>query len=414
MSTRHLQNYLQPGAQVGEFVVENVLPEGKGGMATVFVGKPRYLREELPEKVAVKVSLPENQKFLNHEVLFLKRLEHRHVVRIYPLPKSGKRDLAITTLKTVGQVYYYAMEYLPGGTLRSLLEGQPNYRLSLFQAITIGRQLIAALEHMHKQRIINLDIKPENILFRPRYQPWFSYASPDAVLCDFGAARAVNEPGLGDRLGSPNYLSPEQIIEASSKTDVTDVGYRADIFLLGIVLYEMVTGKRPFQHPGETIDSQFTPAPPHELVAGVSQKFSQLIMKALEKDPARRFQSASEMRQALETMPRGVYWSGLPRITVPFLFTVLLATAVYGFGPQLPSTPMTLTATTTHSVTMPQTITQTPAIATPTATKMAVSVTPTTVSRPTVTLAPSRTATFTPRPTATPTMTPDMPATPEF
>jgi serine/threonine protein kinase len=312
-------------------------------------------------------------------------------------------------LKEIGQVYYYAMEYLPGGTLRTLLEEQPDRRLSLFKTVTIGRQIAAALEHIHNQKVINLDIKPENILFRPQRRRWFSYAISEAVLCDFGAARAIGEPGFGDKIGSLSYLSPEQIKETKAKSDV---GYRSDIFLLGIVLYEMTTGKRPFEHPGETIDPQFVPVPPHELIPGVPQKFSRLIMKALAKDVTHRFQSASEMRQALESVPRGIYWSGLPRVTVPFFFTLLLATAVYGIGPQLPAVPLVTTATPTitHTVTMTKTII--PASAT--AATVMVPATSTTVAMPTVTLAPSRTATFTPRPTATPTMTPDEPATPEF
>jgi serine/threonine protein kinase len=402
MSTLQLQAYLQPDAYVGEFIVEKTLPEGKGGMAIVFIGRPRYQHESMPKQVAVKVSLTENQKYLNHEVLFLKRFNHPHVIQMYPLPKSGKRDLAITTLAQIGQVYYYAMEYLPGGTLRTLLKQRS--RLSVFEILTVGRQLAWALEHIHSHKIINLDIKPENILLRPPRRSWFRYAFPEAVLCDFGAARAIDGPGLGSLVGSPSYLSPEQVQEMSQNAPRNLADYRSDLFVLGILLYEMTTGQLPFDNMGLIRDPSYRPVPPAQLRPNIPDSLSQVIMRALAKDPVNRFQSASEMRLALEAVPQGIYWRGIPKIAASFVFMLLFAGVVYIIGPSLPlPTIGTATATATHTAIVTKTATQIPATATPTL----VTLTPTTTRKPTVTPAPTRTPTSTPRPTARPTSTPD-------
>ena len=208
------------------------------------------------------------------------------------------------------------------------------------------------------------------------------------------------------KVGSPNYLSPEQMQETNRHSDV---GYRSDLFLLGILLYEMVTGKLPFEYPYQTIDPSYSPVLPSELISGLSQKLDQIIMKALAKNPTERFQSASAMRQALETVPCGVYWRGLPQITAPFFFFALLfAAAVYVVRPLPiilpPKTPTaTLTVTATSRVTeIPTTTTATLAPLTPTMTPYS-----------TVTRAPTRTPTGTPRPTAVPTTTPAHSPTPQ-
>jgi serine/threonine protein kinase len=405
MNVSALHTYLQPGVRVDDFIIEKMLPEGKGGMALVFIGRPRHPYPGLPEHVAVKMTSAgmENwQSFLKHEVLYLNRFDHPHVVRIFPKPRSNRRDLTVTDLD-LGQgerirVYYYVMEYLSGGTLRALLKKR--HKLDLFETVTIGQQLATALEYIHSHKIINLDIKPDNVLFRATRRRWFRYALPETVLCDFGASRVVGEPDLGIKVGSPNYLAPEQVLENSNKSDVD---YRTDLFLLGILLYEMVTGQLPFTDTWQTIDPDFVPLPPSRLNTRTPERLEQLIMKALAKNPAHRFQSASEMRQALAAMPTGIYWRGLPRATAPFFFSVLLATAVFALRPlSIPVGP-TPTASPTATLTIMHTGTAIPVSATPT---VATS-TPTVTQNPTVTRQPTRTPTSTPRPTAVPTATPD-------
>lgn len=405
MSTQQLQIYLRPGAQVGEFTVASPLPAGKGGMAMVFIGQPRYPHDDIPNRVAVKVSLSEDQNFLKHEVLFLKRFNHPHVVRMYALPRGRQYDLAIADLKEVGRVYYYAMEHLPGGTLRALLERQPRNRLDLLEIVTIGRQIASALEHIHSQKIINLDIKPENILFRPGRRRWFRADTPEAVLCDFGAARAVGEPGLGIVVGSPSYLSPEQVQEMASNAPKNLAEYRSDLFALGILLYEMATGQVPFENLGLIVDPEFAPIPPKQLRPDLPDELNGLIMKAVAKEPARRFQSAQEMEQALAAIPTGFQWRGLWQIFFALLVVLFFVGTVYAFAPYFPSFPeaasrQTETATPTFTLTHTATATITTTI-TPTLSPA----TPTATIRATVTPAPTRTITPTPRPSATPTAT---------
>lgn len=408
MGLLDLHTCLQPGDRVGDFVVEELLPEGKGGMATVFIGRPRFPVDDIPERVAVKVSLPDRkenwQSFLKHEVQFLSKFNHPHVIQMYPQPKSRKRDLAVADLelKQVGRVrvYYYAMEYISGGTLRVQLKQRR--RLTAFEVVTIGRQLASALEYIHSHKVVNLDIKPENVLLRTPRRRWLRYAVPEAVLCDFGASRIMDAPGLGIKIGSPNYVSPEQLQETSARSDV---GYRSDLFLLGVLMYETVTGKLPFEHPWQTMDPSYSPVPPSQLI-DLSQKLDEVIMKALAKNPAHRFQSASEMRQALEAVPRGLYWRGLPQVAAPLFFSVLLAAAIYATRPILISP----TETSTPTVTITSTVTQALLTATPTLTP--IPSTPTMTQYPTVTRAPTRTPTFTPTPTKIPTATPDAQPTP--
>ncbi len=405
MNVPALNAYLQPGVRVDDFVIEQILPEGKGGMALVFIGRPRHPYPGLPERVAIKMTWAgtENwQSFLKHEVLYLNKFDHSHVVRIYPKPKSNRRDLTVTDLDLGHgeriRVYYYVMEYLSGGTLRALLKKRQ--KLDLFETVIIGQQLAAALEHVHSHKIINLDIKPDNVLFRPPQRRWSKYAMPEAVLCDFGASRVVGEPDLGIKVGSPNYLAPEQVLENSNKSDVD---YRTDLFLLGILLYEIVTGQVPFTETWQTVDPDFVPPPPSCLNARTPECLEQLIMKALAKNPAHRFQSASEIRQALAAVPTGVYWRGLPQAAATFFFSVLLVTAVFALRPLSIPVSATPTASPTATLTIMHTGTATRVSATSTVTIG----TPTTTQNPTVTRSPTRTPTSTPRPTAVPTTTPD-------
>jgi eukaryotic-like serine/threonine-protein kinase len=406
MSNSGLYNYLKPGAWVGEFIVIEPLPQGAGGMATVCLAKPRHAQGNVPDRVALKISLPEHQNFLKHEARFLQQLNHPHVVRAYPLPKSQPHHvLANVALRDIGQVYYYAMEYLGGDTVRARLDHRK--RLSVYEAVTIACQLASALEHCHGCRIINLDIKPDNILFRQRRR--FGWDLSDAVLCDFGVARSLVEPGLGIAIGSIPYLSPEQVREMGTNTPKNLADQRSDIFSLGVLLYEMITGAVPFENIALVADAQSTPIPPSKLVRTVSPQLNEVILKALAKDPAHRFQSAEEMRQALQAVPRGLYWRGMAQVTTQFLVPAMLIGGVLTFWQAVPPVPPSVEAGTATQVTVTAGIIDT---VTPTMTLAPTVTLTTTSSRSTATLAPTRTATPTPRPTFTPTRTPEASATP--
>ncbi len=266
---------------------------GTGGMATVYRVRHLHLQEEVAIKV-VSGRLVEDQNFVERfktEAVITRKLRHPNAVRLddFDLTDDGRP--------------FIVMELVHGKSLRQFL--QEGGWLAPERAADIARQAALALDAAHQMGIVHRDIKPENLLL---------IAQPDGGLLvkvvDFGIAK-VNEgpsqPGgtatkTGIVLGTPRYLSPEQ---ARGKRGA-EVDGRADLYALGVVLYEMLTGRVPFD-----ADTPFdlllhhigtAPVPPHQAspALGISQAMSQLVMKALEKDPALRFQSGAEMAAALE------------------------------------------------------------------------------------------------------------------
>lgn len=412
---------LEPGAKIGPFIIERHLPDGQGGMASVYLAKmrDRFQNTSLPERVALKVSFAEYHDFLKQETGYLQHLQHPHIVQIYPLPNwGGQSRYLANTATTTRQVYYFAMEYLSGGSLAELLEKKG--RLSARRSVVIARQIASALDHMHQQQIVNLDIKPNNILFRRRRGDWFRADSPQAVLCDFGIARWVGQPGLGLRVGTPPYLSPEQVAEMGRNSSLT-TDYRSDIFLMGILLYEMLTGQEPFDdNIGLIGNPAYMPPPPSQKVSGIPAALDDIIMRALAKQMSDRYQSAKEMLADLEKIrlgpDLGLAGRWLLAGMVPSIVAVSLGWAVLSGAAPWPPNPdatptpaptvITVTSTATNTVIPSPTFTLTPEPTdTPTLT-----VSPTPILSPTVTPAPTRTPTPTRPP---PTFTPTSPPTPE-
>jgi len=251
---------------------------GSGGMATVYLAHD--LKHE--RQVAVKVLRPElaaalgSERFLR-EIRITANLNHPHIL---PLHDSAEADGFL----------YYVMPYIEGETLRSRLnrEGQ----LPLDDALQVTREVAAALSHAHSHDVIHRDIKPENVLL----------SAGEAVVADFGIARAITEAGgerltdTGLSLGTPEYMSPEQ-----ATGGVVDA--RTDIYSLGAVLYEMVTGEPP--QTGATVQAVLVkllsqpPMQPRVLRDSVPEATDHAIMKALAKVPADRFDSAGEFATAL-------------------------------------------------------------------------------------------------------------------
>ena len=246
---------------------------GKGAMSTVYLA----LQETLDRQVAVKVlssTLADDpifsQRFVK-EARIIGKLDHPHIVTILD---AGH----------VNDHYYIAMEYLEAGSLRDRIKAG----LTPEQAVAILCQIAQALGRAHQQHCIHRDIKPANILFR----------DPDtAVLTDFGIAKNLQDKtqltAVGWRLGTPNYMSPEQTL---AKT--TDA--RSDLYSLGVVFYEMLTGTRPFQgsdafeialkHVKEPL-----PALPEAL-----GRFQPVLNRLLAKDPNDRFASTEELVEAVQ------------------------------------------------------------------------------------------------------------------
>jgi len=407
MSSEELDKLL-PGTIVGPYRIVRGF-RGRAGMARVFEVEVRekYRRPGFPIRMAMKVAKPDHQAALSAEADYLSRFDHPNVVRIFPILGYHRPVYAARGDFPFGQGWYYTMELLTGGSLyyhlcrpttltgmiRPLADGE-EHPLHLLQAVGIARQLAAALEHIHQRFVINLDVKPGNVLFRQRRFRYLQSSVPQAVLCDFGIARDLRYPRTG-LLGvaTPEYVSPEQALETGRRGQPVDV--RTDIFSLGIVLYEMITGRLPFESIALIIDSQYHPVPPRQIRPSIPPALEEITLRALEKDPNRRFQTASEIRAALERVPVPPDWNAWGRrALVGGTAAVVLLMGGWGLshiGEVTPTPPATVTVT--------ENPTAVPPLVEPSPT-----CTPAPV-RPTSTPAPTKTPTPTPRP-VTPTPSP--------
>lgn len=251
---------------------------GSGGMSIVYKARCSLLHRY----VAVKILRPE---FTSDEV-FIKKfrqesqaaasLSHQNIVSIY--------DVGID-----GDTHYIVMEYIKGKTLKQLIRDKR--RLEPAHAADVARQICKALVHAHKNHIVHRDIKPHNILVTK---------DGTAKVTDFGIARAVTSSTVtntGSVIGSVHYFSPEQARGGY-------IDEKSDLYSLGIVLYEMVTGKVPFE--GESPISialkhiQETVVPPADIIEGIPSGLEQIIMKATQKEPTNRYETALEMLVDLE------------------------------------------------------------------------------------------------------------------
>jgi TolB-like protein/Tfp pilus assembly protein PilF len=282
---------------------------GSGGMATV------YLAEDLKHhrQVAIKVLRPELAATLGperfvREIEIAANLNHPHIL---PLHDSGEADGFL----------FYVMPYVEGETLRERMnrEGQ----LPLDDALQITREVAAALSYAHTNDVIHRDIKPENVLL----------SAGEAVVADFGIARAITAAGgehlteTGISIGTPTYMSPEQGAGSG------ELNARSDIYSLGCVLYEMLSGDAPYtaSTPQAVIAKKLSEPTPRISVVreSVPTGIEAALTKALAKTPADRFQTASAFAEALtpETATRVGRWHRPWRTVTVAVVGVLLAAA---------------------------------------------------------------------------------------
>lgn len=274
------------GATLGAWRLESVL--GQGAAATVYRARPVFGdHSSTGEVAAVKVldpvaaANPRVRAGFQQEAQILLRLRHPSIVRVYD---SGAQD---------GRIYI-AMALITGPNLEEML--QQSRRLGETPAIDIAAAVAWALAAMHQQHIIHRDIKPSNILI--------DEGSRRPILFDFGAAIDLNvsQPTPGIVYGTPAFVSPEQ-----ARGDATIDG-RADIYSLGVTLYRMLAGRKPFYGERMELLRQHIEDPPEPPSAFgyISPELERIVLKALEKRPEDRFQTAEEMAQHLEAARNSV------------------------------------------------------------------------------------------------------------
>ncbi|MGI8586975.1 MAG: protein kinase domain-containing protein [Chloroflexia bacterium] len=259
----------------GRYELQGVL--GGGGMALVY----RALDRVLNRIVAVKIlreqyaSDPTFQQRFTREAQSAAGLSHPNIVSVYDVGTDG--DLP-----------YIVMELVPGITLRDLLARDG--RLPVDQAVEVAAGILSALEYAHRNGLIHRDIKPGNVLITP---------SGAVKVVDFGIAKSASDlslTGAGMALGTAAYFSPEQARGEAARV-------QSDIYSLGVTLYEMLTGRPPFESDSDvgTAYKQINeaPIPPRRLNPTIPAQLEAIVLRALAKNPAARFGSAGEMEQAL-------------------------------------------------------------------------------------------------------------------
>ncbi|MBQ1244574.1 MAG: serine/threonine protein kinase, partial [Clostridia bacterium] len=256
---------------------------GKGGSACVYKATDVILQREVALKILEddKNEYRINSRSFETEVKAIARLSHPNIVNVFDISMDGS-------------VKYIVMEYVEGITLSAYLKHKKV--LSANEALSCARQVLRALKEAHEKGIVHRDIKPQNIMIMKNGQ---------IKVADFGIARLPDKDSFAmeDRsIGTVHYISPEQARGNS-------VDARSDLYSLAIVLYEMLTGTRPFEAPSssDVIMMQVTDTPtrPSEINPEISKELDLIIMRALSKRPENRYESALDMLRALERVTLG-------------------------------------------------------------------------------------------------------------
>ena len=266
------------GSQFGRYEIQATL--GAGGMGAVYLAHD----PELDRKLAIKV--PFSQGAEKDAILDRFRREARAVAQI-----THPNICQIYDVSEVDGTPYMAMAYIEGKPLSKYI--QPDKPIPPKQAVWMARMIALALAHAHNKGIIHRDLKPDNIMIDERKQP---------VIMDFGLAKRQGTGDtklthVGDLMGTPTYMSPEQV---SGK--VEDMGTGCDIYSLGVILYELLTGQVPFKGDLLSVLSAIaldTPKPPSQICSSVDSQLDALCLKAMEKQPSHRYQSMDEFAAAL-------------------------------------------------------------------------------------------------------------------
>jgi len=268
------------GKKLGDYIIVDVL--GQGGMARVYRG----LDKKLNRYAAVKVidahlssdDQDEYRQRFQNEARSIARLNHPNIVGIYQFDQ-------------VSTTYYMAMSFIEGKDLRTILKNHSKNgtRMSYPEIRRVIKDIADALDYAHREGVIHRDVKPSNIMVT---------AEGKAVLTDFGLALNTTEGTIGNTFGSAHYIAPEQAVSSANAVS------QSDLYSLGVVLYEMLTNRVPFNDPSAMAVAMKhvseMPQPPSKVNPNLSPKVDDVVMKALDKDPKRRFPTGGAMVTALD------------------------------------------------------------------------------------------------------------------
>jgi serine/threonine protein kinase/Tfp pilus assembly protein PilF len=257
---------------------------GKGGMGKVY----KVFDNKIKEKIALKLIKPEiasNRETLerfSNELKLARKIRHKNVCGMFDISEAEG-------------AHFITMEYVSGEDLKTMI--RMSGTLGIGTVLSVGKQICNGLTEAHSQGIVHRDLKPTNVMIDK---------GGNVKIMDFGIARSLRERGITGPsilIGTPEYMSPEQ-------AEAKEVDQRSDIYSLGIVLYEMATGRVPFEgetalsiamkHKGES------PKNPKQLNPNIPDDLSGVILKCLEKDKSKRYQTAAEIHLELEKIEKGI------------------------------------------------------------------------------------------------------------
>jgi serine/threonine protein kinase len=265
------------GKKLGDYVIQELL--GRGGMAHVYRGLDPNLQrfaavKVIDSRLLTKGHEEEYRARFRREARAIAKLTHPNIVGVYQFGEYGP-------------LYYMAMEFIEGDDLHHILK--LGSRLTRAQILRVVRDMGAALDYAHAGGVIHRDVKPSNIMVKPDGR---------AVLTDFGLALDVPEGTGGNTFGSAHYIAPEQVISSGNAVP------QSDLYALGVVLYQMLTGKVPFDDSSAMSVAlkhlSDPPPPPRQVDPTISIPVEKVILRALEKEPGKRFRSGEAFYLALE------------------------------------------------------------------------------------------------------------------